>query len=274
MSDIVTVYEPDHPPAIRLTSVDFGYPHRNKPATEQGPLVLKNLSLAIPPGSITAILGPNGVGKTTLLNLILGWLQPRAGNVTLFGQDTSTATRREMGRTLALVPQDEHIPFEYTMRDYVLLGRAPYLGPLQAPGAEDITIAESALETVGLRHLADRSVAETSGGEKQLAMVARALAQEPRVLLMDEPTAHLDLRNRRRAVDLIRRHRREGVTVVLTTHDAEFAAAAADRMILLSSGILVAEGPVTDVMTGENLSRVFSIDLEVQEIGGRAIVIW
>lgn len=269
----MTIYEPSDPPAIRFSAVSFGYPPSG--TETKGNLVLKNLDLAIPGGTITALLGPNGAGKTTLLNLILGWLSPRAGNVTIFGRDTGGASRRDMGRTLSLVPQDEHIPFEYTMLDFVLLGRAPHLGPLQAPQPHDIEVARRALETVGIAHMVHHSIAETSGGEKQLAMMARAVAQDPKILLLDEPTAHLDLKNKRRTVDIIHQLRRAGVTVVLTTHDPEFAAVTADRMVLLESGNLLAEGPVRSVMTEENLGRVFGMNLEVREIPGRhSVVIW
>lgn len=262
-----STYEPGEPAAIRLTQVKFSY--TQQPRTEQQ-FVLHNLSLAIPPGTITAILGPNGVGKTTLLNLVLGWLYPSGGSISLFGREMSGTSRREMGRTLSLVPQDEHVPFEYTTLDYVLLGRAPYLGPLQAPRSRDVAVAREALEKVGLSHLAHQSIGETSGGEKQLAMVARALAQQPRVLLMDEPTAHLDLRNKRRTVDLMHQLQQEGVTVVFTTHDPEFAAVASDRMVLLEAGRLLAEGPVGQVMTEENLSRVFVMPLTVRSVPGPA----
>ncbi|POR01352.1 hypothetical protein AU468_08530 [Alkalispirochaeta sphaeroplastigenens] len=254
-------------PALTLSNVSFRYPEAREP-------VLREISLSLSAGTITAILGPNGVGKTTLLNMILGWLQPQEGEVSLFGRRSSEISRREMGQTLSLVPQDEHIPFEYTLLDYVLLGRAPYLSPLQTPGAADTRIAREALQRVDLAGKACHAVANTSGGEKQLALMARSLAQEPHILLMDEPTAHLDLRNKRRTVDLVKDLQAEGVTVIFTTHDPEFAAAAAERVILLQGGRLLAEGPVAGVMTAENLGKVFSLDLEVHYIGGRPLVVW
>lgn len=265
--------EPGAPPAVRLSGVDYAYPTPAR--SDVSSLVLNNLDLEIPAATITALLGPNGAGKTTLMNVILGWLTPCAGSVSVFGRDTRGTSRGEMGRTLSLVPQDEHIPFEYTILDYVLLGRAPHLGPLQAPRPYDLAIARNALETVGLEQTADQNIAETSGGEKQLAMVARAIAQEPGILLMDEPTAHLDLKNKRRAVDLIHRLHRQGVTIILTTHDPEFAVAAANRMVLLEQGNLLAEGPIEAVMTEENLSRAFSMSLSVRTVPGKhTVVIW
>lgn len=278
----MTIYEPETPAAIRMTGVDFAFPHRSgrrkhiasggasvNAAGDGGtapPLLLKNFSLTVPQESITAILGPNGAGKTTLLNLILGWLSPRSGSISLFGRDSSGTSRREMGRTISLVPQEEHVPFEYTILDFVLLGRAPHLGPLQAPQPTDVAIARSALDTVGIAGLAHKSVAETSGGEKQLATIARALTQQSRILLMDEPTAHLDLKNKRRMVDLIHRLNRSGTTVIITTHDPEFASIAADRMVLLGNGRLLAEGPVEAVMTEKNLGTAFDMDLAVRDV--------
>lgn len=253
----------DAAPAIRLREVEFCY-GRTVRRLVQG-MVLRNLSVSVPRESITAVLGPNGVGKTTLLNLVLGWLQPGSGTISLFGRRVIKISRREMGQLVSLVPQDEHIPFEYTLLDFVLLGRAPHLSPLQAPRMSDLMVAGDALETVGLSHLANQSVGEISGGEKQLAMVARAIAQQPRILLMDEPTAHLDLKNKRRTVDLIHRLRERGVTVLLTTHDPEFASVVADRMILLEGGRLLANGPVDVVMTEDHLSRVFAMPLSVRK---------
>lgn len=268
------VYEPEEPAAVRLSGVSFTYGRTGRTGTFGKP-VLRDLSLVIPGGTITAILGPNGVGKTTLLNLILGWLRPQKGGITLYGRRTSGTSRREMGRTLSLVPQDEHIPFEYSTLDYALLGRAPHLGPLQAPGAADLNEAWNALERVGITHLAERNVADMSGGERQLALVARALAQRPRILLMDEPTAHLDLKNRRRIVDLIHLLHGDGVTVILTTHNPELALVAANRAILLQNGRLLADGPAGEVMTEKHLSQVFGMDLRVYAVSpDRKAVIW
>lgn len=243
-------------------------------ASAQDAAVLRNLSLDIPAGTVTALLGPNGVGKTTLLNLLLGWLTPSSGSIRLFGRPIATTSRREMGRTVSLVPQDEHIPFEYTLLDYVLLGRAPHLAPLQAPQRGDMEHAYKALEQVGMGTKATHPVSEISGGEKQLAMVARSLAQRPRLLLMDEPTAHLDLHNKRRSVDLVHQLRDGGTTVILTTHDPDFASAAADRLVLLHEGRVLAQGSVDEVMTTDNMQRLFSIPVSVTSLKGRHLIIW
>lgn len=253
--------------AVVVSHVSFGYNRDEK-------LILDDITLSIPSGTITAVLGPNGVGKTTLLNLLLRWLIPITGTIHLCGGESSNYSRREMGTLISLVPQDEHIPFEYTLLDYVLLGRAPHLSPLQAPGPEDIRVARFGLDRVGLGALAHQPVSEISGGEKQLAMIARSLTQAPRILLIDEGSAHLDLKNRRHLVDVLHQLRDEGITVICTTHDPDFASAAAERMVLLHQGRLLSAGPLAAVMTEKNLQNVFDIPLKLASVGDRKIVIW
>jgi iron complex transport system ATP-binding protein len=175
---------------LAFQDVRFVYPANDRP-------VFPQLTLDIAPGTVTAILGPNGVGKTTLLHLALGWLKPQAGHVALQGRPLGSYSRGEPGRKMGLVPQSEHTAFEYSLLEYVLLGRAPYLKPLEMPGPEDARIALDALARVGLAGWEGRSIARVSGGERQLVLVARALAQQPRFLLLDEPTSHLDLGTRR-----------------------------------------------------------------------------
>jgi iron complex transport system ATP-binding protein len=223
---------------------------------------------------VTAILGPNGVGKTTLLNLLLGWLEPTGGALHVFRNLLGELSRRTMGQTMSLLPQEEHIPFEYTVEEYALLGRTPYLSPLAAPSAEDREIARRALRRVGLDSHFTTPVTEISGGERQLVMLARSLTQEPRILLMDEPTSHLDISNKRRLADLVRSLTTDGTTVVFTTHDPEFAAVCADELLLVSEGTLLAHGQIRETMTTSLLSRLFGLPLSVTEADGFPIVRW
>jgi iron complex transport system ATP-binding protein len=179
--------------------------------------VICDLSLEIPTGSIAAILGPNGAGKSTLLHILLGMLTPQGGQVILDGNNISSYSRREMSRLVGIVPQIEHIPFEFSVMEYVLLGRAPYLGVLQMPSDEDYQKVTDILQMLNLTPLAHRIVLDLSGGERQMVLLARALAQQPRILLLDEPTSHLDLSNKGHILQILRNLAEQGVTVIFTT---------------------------------------------------------
>ncbi len=235
--------------------------------------VLRDLSLELPAEAVTAILGPNGSGKTTLLRLLLGVLRPRAGTIQLAGQVLGSYSRRERSQFVGLVPQDEHIPFDFTVLEYVLLGRAPYLGPLQMPGEADRQVALEALQRAGLVDMEDRALPTLSGGERQLATVARALAQQPRVLLLDEPTAHLDLSNQGRLLAIIRGMAAQGTTAVLTTHDPSLAAALAGFVVLMRDGRVLAAGPVATTLTEEKLSATYDEPVRVAEVDGRRVIL-
>jgi len=252
---------------LELRSVQFAY--GNSPAD-----VLRDLSLSIPPREVTAILGPNGAGKTTLLNICLGWLKPRSGSVLFREKPLHSYNRREIGRTISLVPQSEHIPFEYSVLEYVLLGRAPYLHPLESPGPDDVRVAREMLARVGLDSRVRDSVLATSAGEKQLVMLARSLTQQPSLLLLDEPSAHLDLRNKRRLIEMLKAEVELGATVLLTAHEPEFAAAVAANVVLMSKGRILDSGPVERVMTSELLTKTYDTPISVHELGGRMSFHW
>lgn len=236
--------------------------------------VLHGVSLSAARGSITAILGPNGVGKTTLVNVVLGWIAPWAGTVDIDGAPIASLSGAERGRLVSLVPQGDHIPFEYSILDYVLLGRAPYVGRMQTPRREDADVALAAIDRAGLAGRADHGVLETSAGERQLVLLARSLAQDPALLLLDEPSAHLDLANKRRLVRLLRREADEGRTIVLTVHEPEFAAAVADVVVLMRRGEILATGAPDDVMTAALLGETYGVPIEVHEVGDRRVFLW
>jgi iron complex transport system ATP-binding protein len=251
---------------ISLSDIVFSYNGRDH-------TVFDGLSLDIPPGTVTAILGPNGSGKTTLLHLILGILSPREGVILLAHRPRHQYTRRDVGKLLGLVSQDEYIPFNFSVLEYVLLGRAPHLQLLETPGPEDRRVAQQTLANLGLDHLQDRSIQSLSGGERQLVMVARALAQQPRILLMDEPTSHLDLSNKGRVLSIIQRLAAEGVTVVFTTHEPDLAALVAEFVVLMRRGETLAAGPLDAVFTSENLSATYGVPVQVVDVLGKRIVL-
>jgi iron complex transport system ATP-binding protein len=254
------------PHILSLVDVRFSYESRSA-------LVLQGLSLDILPGTITAILGPNGAGKTTLLRVILGSLEPQAGSILLDGRPKRSYSRRQMSRLIGLVPQTEYIPFDFSVLEFVLLGRAPYLSPLDMPGETDRQVALDSLRAVGLEHLQDRPAPLLSGGERQLAMVARALAQKPQILLLDEPTSHLDLSNRDRFLNVLRGLAADGVTIVFTTHDPNLVSALADYAVLMRHGEVLAAGPSATTLTQQNLSLTYGIPVQVIAWDGRLLVV-
>ncbi len=255
------------PPLLSFNRVSYRYPGAEKP-------VMSDFSLQIEAGTVTAILGPNGAGKTTLLHLMLGWLKPEQGQISLEGKPLPSFGRRHLGQEMGLVPQDEHTSFEFTLLDYVLLGRAPYLQPLAMPTPEDYDIAAQALQDAGIGHLMHRSILGISGGEHQLVLVARALTQQPRLLLLDEPTSHLDISNKGRLVELLGNLSQKGVTIIFTTHEPDIASNIATHLVLMQQGKVLQTGTVDEVMTTDKLSALYHFPLEVLKIDHRRVVLW
>jgi iron complex transport system ATP-binding protein len=227
--------------------------------------ILRGVTLELGRGEMLGLAGPNGSGKTTLLRVASGVLPAGAGAVRVRGRPTAAIPRRELARELAVVPQDAHVAFPFRAGEVVLMGRSPYLGPLGFETGADLRLAEEAMARVGIASLAERSILELelSGGERQLVLVARALAQDARVLLLDEPTAHLDLRHKMVVLDLVREFVRSGRSALVVSHDLTLAARTCDRIALLREGALVATGAPADVITPQNLETTFGIDADV-----------
>jgi iron complex transport system ATP-binding protein len=252
--------------ALSLEKIHFRY-------TEESPAVLTDLSLEIPAGKVTAILGPNGTGKTTLLHIMLGLLKPIKGKVKVAGKAHRDYSKRDLSQMIGLVPQFESIPFNFTVFEYVLLGRSPYLKPLQLPGEDDLRISGNALQAAGISHLQDKPVTEISGGERQLVHISRVLAQKTKILLLDEPTAHLDLENQSRILTLLKGMSAQGITTVLTTHDPNAAIYAADHFVLMDQGNIAAQGDLHHVITPENLTMIYRTSIRVEKTNGLTMVV-
>jgi iron complex transport system ATP-binding protein len=225
--------------------------------------VLDGVDLAVAPGELVVLAGRNGAGKTTLLRVAAGLVPAARGEVRLLGAPLETLSRRAIAQRLALVPQETAVPFAFSARELVLMGRSPHLGLLGFETRADLAAAEAALERVGVAALADRAVPTLSGGERQLVMVARALAQEAPVLLLDEPTAHLDLAHRLALVALLRELARAGRAVLLVSHDLGAAARAADRVAFLHAGRIAAAGPPAQVLAPALLREVYGVEADV-----------
>lgn len=253
--------------ALRFDSVSFGY--RATP-------IFDALGISFGEGEWTAILGPNGTGKTTLLRLASGSLRPTGGRVTLFGRSLSAVPPRERARILAVVPQETHLIFEFTVEEVVLMGRSPHLGLFGLESARDRAIARTAMQRTDVVQLGSRPFRALSGGERQRVVLARALAQDPRVLLLDEPTAHLDLRHQLALYEILARLNRESrLTLVVASHDINLAARYCDRVVLLHEGKVVADGAPEAVLEKAVLRAVYGIDVAVRvdPLTGRPFVV-
>jgi iron complex transport system ATP-binding protein len=234
----------------RCEGLAFRYPDSARAAVD-------GVSLEIPGGACTAVLGPNGSGKSTLLRLLLGTLTPERGTVQFRGRAVAAWPRVEMAREVGVVPQGEEAAFPMTVREMVGMGRYPHLGPWRREGEHDRAAVDAAMRRCDVHALADRALATLSGGERQRARVARALAQEPGTLALDEPTVALDVSHEMAIFELLRDLGRAGTTVLLVTHNLNLAARYADRLVLLHAGRVAAEGAPAQVLTRETVERVY-----------------
>ncbi|MCZ7554866.1 MAG: ABC transporter ATP-binding protein [Bacteroidia bacterium] len=225
--------------------------------------ILHDVRVDFTSGSFTGVIGRNGAGKTTLFRLLTGELHPQRGTVALHGRDLHAYAARERARLIAVVPQNEDMVFPFTVRSMVLLGRGPHLGYFGYETQADIAAAERAMELAGVAKFAARKVTDLSGGELHRVLIARALAQETPILLLDEPNAHLDLRHQVELFELLSRLHMEGRTILCITHDLNLAAKYCKRLIMLDEGRTVADGSPYDVLTEEHLERHFGVRTRV-----------
>ncbi|NRA01782.1 MAG: ABC transporter ATP-binding protein [Myxococcales bacterium] len=238
--------------------------------------VLARVDLALAAGELGVVVGPNGAGKTTLVRILSGVLGAETGTVELLGRPLASLSRREIARALAVIPQDFGVPFPFRVRELVAMGRAPHLGPLGRETEADRACVRACLERVGLSEFAEREFATLSGGEKQRVALARAYAQQTGLLLLDEPTAHMDLGHRLHAFENLRAfiaERPAERAVLVVTHDLVLAARFADSVWLLDGGRVAAEGRPETVLTPERIGEVYSVDAEVSHDSGGQLVI-
>jgi len=244
---------------LSIAGLSFGYPGRT---------VGTDVTFALEAGEILCLLGPNGGGKTTLFRTILGLVPALAGTVAIDGADIVHWNARRRALAMGYVPQSGGGSFAFTVRDIVLMGRSAHRGTFAPPASEDYDAADAAMERLGILDRADRDWLRISGGERQLALIARALAQEPRVMILDEPTANLDFGNQVRVMEQVRGLARAGLAVLFSTHHPEQAFAAASRVAMLHQGRLARIGTPDEVITEDGMRLVYGIDVEVVAVAG------
>ena len=252
--------------AIDVRTLSFSY---------GGAPVLQNVSFSARGGEVIALLGPNGVGKSTLFRCLLGFLKPQRGEVRIDGKALSDFSRRALAREIAYIPQSYSPTFNYTVRESVLMGVTAKLGALEIPTAEQQVLVMRTLSQLGIAHLAERGSRKISGGERQLMLIARALVQNARVLIMDEPTANLDYGNSYHVMERVAQLGKDGYTVIFSSHDPNQAFRHATRVLALKDGSILADGPSAQVLTEPVLSTLYGIPVAVRsvDIGGTACTV-
>ena len=248
------------PAVFEARRLGFAYPDSVRAA-------VADVDLAIEEATFQAVIGPNGSGKSTLARLLLGTLRPATGHALHRGVDAHGIARRDIARSVGVVPQSETHAFPMTVGDVVAMGRYPHLGAWRAPGAADRRAVLDALERCDVADLANRTTASLSGGERQRVLIARALAQQPRTLVLDEPTASLDVRHEMGIFELLHGLRGDGVTILLVTHNLNLAARYADRLLLMDGGRLVASGRADEVLVPELIRAVYRWPIAVRALG-------
>lgn len=234
----------------------------NAGVTGAGCWMVREVTLQLAPGALTALVGPNGSGKTTTLRMLAGLVAPSEGTVRFEGRDLRDLSPRELARRVTYVPQDTHLDFDFTVREIVAMGRHAHLGRFQSEGTHDREVIQNAMERTDIQHLARRSVTELSGGERQRVVIARSLATEAGVVLLDEPTASLDISHALDILALCRSLAEEGKTICLAIHDLNAAARFADKIGLMAGGSLVALGAAEEIFTPERIASVFGVGVQ------------
>ncbi|MDX8548787.1 ABC transporter ATP-binding protein [Methanospirillum sp. J.3.6.1-F.2.7.3] len=237
--------------------------------------VFKDISFSLHSGDIFCIIGPNGTGKSTLMKCMIDILEYQNGVAMIDGTDIRKIDRKTLAKRIAYVPQGYQVAFPYSVLEYVLMGRAPYISAFSSPDENDLKIALHAIQEAGIMHIMDKSVNEVSGGEHQMALIARALAQEPELLLLDEPTSHLDFGNQMQVLSLVERLKEKGITIVMTSHFPDHAFMVSDLVGIMKNGSFINIGPAEEVITNMTLKETYMVDIHVEfvEIAGRKVCI-
>jgi iron complex transport system ATP-binding protein len=246
---------------INISDISFAYLPR------QDENIFENISFTVNKGEIFYLLGPNGTGKSTLLKCISGILKIQKGSILLENKYINFYSTEDIAKKMAFVPQSHTSAFPFLVKDVVIMGRSPYVAAFSSPKADDITITEKAMETVGITHIAERPCTNISGGEWQLVLIARALTQEPEILLLDEPTSHLDLGNQIKILNVIHSLADKGLTIIMATHFPDHAFIKSDNVAILKDKSLLKIGIAENVITEETMKKAYGVDVKIIHAG-------
>lgn len=239
---------------MEIKDITCGYGNRK---------VVNGISVTVESGEILCLLGPNGVGKTTLFKSLLGFLRIKSGQVLIDGEDISTWPRKKLAKAVGYVPQAHNLSFEFNVLDVVVMGRAAYIGAMSSPSKKDIEIAEESLKALGIYFLKDRIYTEISGGERQMVLLARALTQQPKILIMDEPTSNLDYGNQVRLLQQVNELAKRGLAIIMTTHSPDHAFLCSSKVALLRRNDKFEVGSVNDIVTERNLKEAYGVNVNI-----------
>lgn len=241
---------------LEITDITLGYGSKT---------ILSHINLTVTTGDIVCLLGPNGAGKTTLFKAILGFLAPQSGNIFFDGKSVSQWNHRQFAQHIAYIPQAHSTPFPYSVQDVVLFGRTAHLGMFESPGKKDRFIADECIDLLGIAHLRNNSFPQLSGGEQQLVIIARALAQQPRFLVMDEPTSNLDFGNQVKVLKKINELKRNDMGILMSTHSPDHAFLCDAKALIIHQGNLVKYGDSESIITEKQLKNVYGVDVHIFE---------
>lgn len=243
---------------IEAQNIYFGYDNKRN--------ILEEISFKVKKGELCAIFGPNGVGKSTLFKCIIGFLKPKRGNIYIENKDIKKMPIEDISKLIAYVPQEHKPPFPYLVKEIVLMGRTPHLGGIFGPKKEDKEKALEAMETIGISYLADRPYTELSGGQRQLVLLARALVQETKAMVLDEPTSALDFRNQMMIWDTLRKLTKKGMPIIVSVHDPNHMLWFCDRVIILHNKKIIANGNPNNVLNEEVLKVLYGDICKIKEL--------
>ncbi len=235
-----------------------------------GTPVLKDISFKVRSGEVLCVLGPNGTGKTTLFKSILRLIKLQSGVLEIDGEDTSKWNRQSLAQKVAYIPQAHNPPFPFTVLDVILMGRTAHLGALSSPAQKDVAIADQVIEDLNITYLRNKVYTEISGGEKQLVLIARALAQQPQMMVMDEPTAALDFGNQLLVLNQVEKLAQKGLAIIMASHFPDHAFLYSSQVILLKDRGIYAQGTPEEVVTEENLGHLYKVGVKIVDVGMKA----